>query len=148
VPEVRMELCAQSGAIEGQGYPILSMKFQAPEGALKWWSILWILFGLIGGGLGFLQPEGGQLLSYVMVVIGLCSLGLWFRLKFCAYVLIVVYVLTMGLIVLLIVKGVVDWTRIFRLLLTCYFIWLLIGFIRGINAGDGLVAHRAETEQE
>ncbi len=124
------------------------MRFQAPEGALKWWSILWIIFGVIAFALYSKDPVRSAVLLYYAGPIAIGSVGLWFRLKICAYALIAIYVVALVIGVVLISKGVVDVAKIVRLLLTCYFIWLLIDYIREINAEDRLAKYRAENGQE
>lgn len=115
------------------------MKFTPPPGELKFWSILWMLCLPLGVYFGLTQ--GSTVYLVLGPLVGLSALGLWIRSKVCGYVLATVIVLgIMGAIVLLITKEF-RWLKVARLGLSCYFVFLLVGWLRAFNAPTGQNQH-------
>lgn len=104
------------------------MKLSPPQGELKFWSILWMLFGLLAVYLGLTQKMSVYLV--LGPLIGLSSLGLWFRSKLCGYVLLVTIALGILLGIVLLITKEFRWLKLARIGLSCYFVFLLANWLR------------------
>ena len=108
----------------------MSLRFYPPQGELKFWSILWLIYGVLGSVYALVYGIPAMLIMTIPV--GLLTLGVWLRIKVCGQILCGVLIVTSLLAIPLIFKdGGFDWRRLFRVCLSAYFASLAYRWVEG-----------------
>ena len=113
----------------------MSLRFQPPRGELKFWSILWMVFGILGS---IFCIYKGWLVGLVLTIpSGLLTLGIWLRIKACGYLLLGFQILACVVAMRLMFRGGgIDWHRLPRIALSGYFAYLIYRWIREFDEDE------------
>lgn len=105
----------------------MPFKFYPPAGELKFWSALWLFYGLAGS--LFYGIKGIPLGLVLTVPVGLLTLGIWLRVKWCGQLLGGLLILACVVAVPLVFRNGFDWWRLARIGMSGYFAWLVFGWV-------------------
>lgn len=113
----------------------MALRIHPPRGELKFWSFLWLLFGVLGS--VYFAIAGVSAALVITVPVGFLTLGIWLRIKLCGHLLFGFLVLACLLAIPLIFRGGgFDWYRLFRICLSGYFAFLVFRWIREFDDYD------------
>lgn len=114
----------------------MALRFHPPRGDLKFWSILWLVFG-IGGSIHYaLAGQWSNL--WITVPVGLLTLGIWLRIKVCGQLLFCLLILGCLMGALYIFRGDgINWYRLFRTCLSGYYAYLVYDWVDDFDRPDG-----------
>jgi hypothetical protein len=106
----------------------MGLRVHPPRGELKFWSILWIVFGIAAS--IFYAVSGVTMGLALTIPVGILSIGLWLRSKLCGYFLLGLLVLTCLVAIPLVFRGGgFDVYRAFRVCLCGYFAFLVFHWL-------------------
>jgi len=106
----------------------MALRFHPPHGELKYWSILWLLFGIAGSIIYAIAGRWSDL--WLTVPLGLLTLGIWLRSKVCGQLLVGLLSTACFLAIPFLFRGGdFDWPRLIRIGLCGYFAFLVFDWV-------------------
>ena len=95
------------------------MKFKLPSGELRWLSLIWAVFGTTMG--IFMLVQGNLIFASVGLFLAVMTLGIWFQIRACAWILLVMYA---GSALIILIREVLiahEWLRLGKVLINIWF---------------------------
>jgi hypothetical protein len=115
----------------------MALRFHPPQGDLKFWSALWLLYGV--GGSIYALVTGVPALLLMTIPVGLLTLGIWLRIKVCGQILFWVLVVSCLLAIPMVFKGgEFNWRRLIRICLSGYFAYLVWAWVQAFESQQTL----------
>jgi len=112
----------------------MAFRFYPPRGELRFWSALWLLFGL--GGSIFYSVTGTPKGLALSIPVGVLTLGIWLRIKFCGQLLGGLLVIGCLIAIPLIFRNGFDCYRVLRICLSAYFAFLVFRWVQDFDDND------------
>ena len=103
------------------------MTFKLPSGELRWISLIWAVFGTAMG--IFMLTQGNTLFAGVGFFLVLMTVGIWFQIRGCAWVLLMMYA---GSALIIFIREVLiaqEWLRLGKVLINLWFAYALFKWL-------------------
>ncbi len=109
----------------------MSFRLHPPAGELKFWSALWLVFGVVGS--IYYPLAGHPAFLLVTLPVLFLTLGIWLRIKVCGQMLGGLLVVGCLLALPLVFRSGFEWHRVFRTCLTAYFASLVFKWVKSVE---------------